>query len=126
MENSFIKNVLFVDDNQNFLSTLSEELRNTSCPFCVLTAKDGKDALEVLGSTPVDMIVTDLRMPIMDGFELINHMKEKYPDVPIIAMSGFAYPELEKKVIDLGVSRFIPKESINIGALNEIIKATIL
>lgn len=75
----------------------------------------------MLESAPVDLVVTDLRMPVMNGFDLISHMKKKYPNTPIIVISAFLYPDLETALKDLGVSESIDKAFLSDNALGEMI-----
>ncbi len=119
MEKISPPNILLVDDEHRFLAQLAIHLRDCSNNFCILTAENGQKALKVLESAPVNLVVTDLKMPVMDGFELLLHMKEKYPNVPVIVMSAFLYPEVETRLRELGASGSI--EKLNIGALEEMI-----
>jgi CheY-like chemotaxis protein len=121
MENPAAKNILLVDDQQNFLTALAEGLQSCNDQFCILTAENGERALKVLETAQVDLVVTDLKMPVMDGFGLISHMKEKYPGIPVIAMSYFLYPELESKLQTLGVSQIFDKSELSFGSLTGMI-----
>jgi len=115
------RSILLVDDHQSFLTILAEELRDCGNNFCILTAENGDRALKVLESGQVDLVVTDLRMPVMDGFVLISHMKEKHPAIPVIVVSSFLYPESETKLKAMGVSHCMEKHSLTISALEEMI-----
>lgn len=82
--------VLLVDDNLHGLiarKTLLEELG-----YRVSTAKDGEEALALLGEVRFDLVVTDYRMPGMDGGELIRRVKAAEPATPVILLSGFVEP----------------------------------
>jgi two-component system response regulator YesN len=115
------KNILLVDDQHTFLNALAEGLRACDDEFCILTAEDGEKALRVLESARVDLVVTDLKMPVMDGLALISQMKEKYPGVPVIAMSHFLPPEMESKLRTLGISQIINKSELSVQSLTEMI-----
>ena len=122
MVNHAAKNILLVDDYQSFLKALANELKNSNNNhFSILTAENGDRALSLLGSVHVDVIVTDLRMPAMNGFELISHVKRSYPCIPIIVVSSFLYPEQEAELRDLGVSQYMDKFSLTVHALEELI-----
>jgi len=121
MEKPIPKNVLLVDDHQTFLATLAQQLRDYSDSFCILTAENGDRALKVLESAHVDLVVTDLKMPVMDGFELISHTKKKYPGIPVIVLSSFLCPELETRLRAMGVSQCIEKASLDIRVMEEMI-----
>ena len=121
MEKLTPKNILLVDDDHGFLTILSGELRNCNNNFFILTAENGNEALKVLESAHVDVVVTDLNMPVMNGFDLIMDMKEKHPNIPIIAMSGFVHPGLEPTLRALNVSRCLDKASLSADTLQEMI-----
>ncbi len=111
MENPYTKNLLLVDDHERYLNAFAEDLKACEGNFCILTAGNGKEALNVLESARVDLIVTDLKMPVMDGFEFIPRVKEKYPHMPIIVMSSFLFPEIEKRLCALGVYHCFEKSN---------------
>ncbi len=121
MKKFTVKNILVVDDNRGFLSALAELLQINDHSLSILTAEDGKSALEILKSAPVDLVMTDLHMPVMDGFDLIVHMKKNHPAIPIVVMSGSFYPELETRLGNLGIAHYIPKESLNVEAIEEML-----
>ncbi len=121
MEKPTPKNILLVDDDQRFVTMLAEEFMNCRNIFCILTAENGNEALKVLESAHVDVVVTDLNMPVMNGFDLILHMKENHPSIPVIVMSGFLYPGLETTLRGLNVSRCLDKASLSVNALQEMI-----
>ncbi len=121
MEKSPTKNILLVDDQKHFLTILANELGDSSNNFCILTAENGVRALEILESAQVDLVVTDLKMPVLNGYDLISHMKKKYPHIPVIVVSSFLYPDSETRLRALGVTRYIDKNSLSLRALEEMI-----
>ncbi|MBU0729625.1 MAG: response regulator [Proteobacteria bacterium] len=96
------KTVLLVDNDKSFLATLSASLKEYANKFTVLTAANGKLALRVLETAHVDLVVTALKMPEMDGFELMAHIQLNHSIVPFMAMSIFDFPEMHKRVNKLG------------------------
>ena len=80
--------VLFVDDEAYVLKSLQRICRRE--PYEVLTANDAAQAMEILASNHVDIVVSDLRMPNMDGSQLLAHVAEQYPEMPRILLSGNA------------------------------------
>lgn len=118
------KSVLLVDDQQIFLAALVTQLMDRSNNFSILTAGNGEEALRILESHRVGLVVTDLKMPVMDGFDLISRIKKRYPSLPIIVLSSFLYPELEPRLTAMGVSQWIEKASLDIGVLEKIIGET--
>jgi CheY-like chemotaxis protein len=80
--------ILLVDDNANGLAarkTVLEELGHK-----VLTATSGADALEQFAAHSIDLVVTDYKMPRMDGLELISRLRGQAPTLPIVLLSGFS------------------------------------
>jgi predicted regulator of Ras-like GTPase activity (Roadblock/LC7/MglB family)/CheY-like chemotaxis protein len=104
-----LKNVLIVDDEKTFLLSLVEGLNNYAAEFNSLTAENGIQALEVLRSRRIDLVITDLRMPGMDGFELLTLMRKNYPDVPVMVMTAYSTPEIKERLETLGTLRILEK-----------------
>jgi CheY-like chemotaxis protein len=78
--------ILVVDDEAGITTVIKEML--TRLHYDVLTAQNGKEALEKLSLGPVDLVITDIIMPEMDGIDLIMAIQRTFPRVRIIAMSG--------------------------------------
>jgi len=104
-----MKTVLIVDDEKTFLLSLTEGLSLYKEEFSVITAENGKKAVSVLKTTPIDLVVTDLKMPVMDGFELLAYMSKNHPKVPVMVMTAFGNPEVEAKLKALGVLQYMEK-----------------
>src|SRR3990172_2501314 len=90
--------VLVVDDQAANRELISEILADEG--YDVVTAQDGLDALNQLAAPLPDVIISDLRMPRMSGFEFLAVVRRKYPDVPLIAISG----EFEGNEVPPGVT----------------------
>lgn len=108
MENS-VKRVLIVDDEETFLESLYLGL--SAFPVLdVVVAENGARAVELLDSEQtVDLVVTDLHMPVMDGFALMAHMSRHQPDIPLIAMSADSSPSALDRAKGLGLIRYLEK-----------------
>ncbi len=105
-----MKKVLIVDDNQQLLNFLEIFLKENG--FEVLTARNGKEALDIAHSSPPDIIISDILMPIMDGFTLLKHLKtdKKLKHIPfIIYTASYTDPNDEKFALSLGADRFVLK-----------------
>jgi predicted regulator of Ras-like GTPase activity (Roadblock/LC7/MglB family)/DNA-binding response OmpR family regulator len=104
-----MKNVLIVDDERFFLMSLVEGLGTYAADFNTLTAENGKKAMAVLRSTLVDLVITDLKMPEMDGFELLARMSKEFSDIPVVVMTAYATPEIKSRLEELGSFQLLEK-----------------
>jgi len=104
-----IKNVLVVDDDHEMLIALEEGFQIYKDSFSILLASDGLKALESLKKNLISLVVTDLKMPGMDGFELLAHIMEHYPDIPVIIITGYSTPEMENLAREGGAVGYIAK-----------------
>ncbi len=81
--------ILVVDDDLGIRQSLAEILRGEGCE--VETAADGSEALSHLESKPFDVVLSDVVMPKMDGYELFCAVRERYPELPVLMMTAFHY-----------------------------------
>jgi two-component system, cell cycle sensor histidine kinase and response regulator CckA len=95
--------VLVVDDEPHVLSVAARSLERAG--FHVLRASDGRSALELVdGHGPPDLVLTDLMMPGMGGVELARRLKEVWPALPVLYMSGYSAEDLRREGVT-GVER---------------------
>ncbi len=99
--------ILIVDDDELVRVTLNVLV--SSLGYHCLTATGGKDALQVLGSEPVDLVLTDIVMPGMDGLELLARVKEAHPRVDVVMATGYSDRASYAEVIAAGAMDFIKK-----------------
>ena len=104
-----IKNVLLVDDDREMLLALKEGFKKYQESFSVLLALDGLEAIESLRKNFISLVVTDLKMPSMDGFELLAHIMEHYPDIPVIIITGYSTQDMEDLAREGGAVGYIAK-----------------
>ncbi|MBT8356193.1 MAG: response regulator [Deltaproteobacteria bacterium] len=104
-----MKNILIIDDNQSILDIISAKLKNCDEPINVKTALNGKLALEILHTSKIDLVITDLDMPEMDGFELLSYMNKHFNDIPALVMTGLDSPEHKTRLARVGIFNFIEK-----------------
>jgi CheY-like chemotaxis protein len=116
-----MKTILLVDDENNFLLSLADMLKSSNNDFSVVTAVNGKEACNIVDSGKIDLVVTDLNMPQMDGFELMAHISQSYPDTPVIAMTAYGTPEMESRLSNMGAFQYIEKP-IDFDSLLHMIK----
>ncbi len=103
------KTVLIVDDDMEMLRSLQQGLERYQDTFSVGIAESGEKAVALLKRQPVSLMVTDLKMPAMDGFELLGHVMQHYPDVPVIIMTGYSTPEMKHLAKRGGAVGYIAK-----------------
>ena len=104
-----MKTILIVDDEPRLLQSIHAGLKIHSTSFKVATALNGEEAVNLLASTPIDLVITDLKMPVMDGFELLTHISNNYPCLPAIVMTAFSTPDIEKKIEDSSSLKLLDK-----------------
>jgi len=106
--------VLFVDDEVDYLDTLVKRMRKRGLD--VQGASSGPEALAALERQPPDVVVLDVRMPGMDGIEILREIKNKSPLVEVIMLTGHACLEAAKEGMQLGAFDYLMKP-INIDEL---------
>lgn len=99
--------VLVVDDDDSFRRVLSAQLEKAGQE--VVEAINGRDALEKLDEYDVDLILTDLQMPEVDGLELLKHLTTHRPEIPVIILTAFATIENAIEALRRGASDYLTK-----------------
>lgn len=90
--------VLIVDDDAQLLTIITDTLKKYRNKFELITAKDGLEAIKVMQKQPVSLVVTDLKMPNVNGLVLLAYMSKNFPTIPCIIMTGYGTPFLEKRL----------------------------
>ena len=119
-----IRKVLFVDDDQIMLLALEKRLVKYSDTFSMVLAEDGFDAVRKLKENSVSLVVLDLKMPRMDGVSLLAHISDKYPDLPVIIISGYRTEEMHRLAREKEVVAYISKP-FQVDDLAKIILSTL-
>jgi CheY-like chemotaxis protein/predicted regulator of Ras-like GTPase activity (Roadblock/LC7/MglB family) len=104
-----MKHVLIVDDEEQLLLTMQAGFESYKDRFQILTARNGKEATALLASTRINLVVTDLKMPEMDGVELLSFLKNNFPEIPAIVMTAFGTPEIENGLLHTNMIRMLEK-----------------
>jgi len=119
------KSILIVDDSLPIREIESEILSSEG--YVVDTAADGAQALKAAKTKHYDLICTDLNLPVMDGFMLIENLKknEDLSKIPIIVISSMDNEEEQKRTFQLGASRYIVKNSFNNHNLLEAVNSLV-
>jgi len=109
MPTSDLKHVLFVDDEKTLLEVIKKGLARFRNLFAVVTCENGRQAIDVIESQSIDLVVTDLKMPEVDGLELLAYMASNFPSLPSIVLSGYGTPVNMQKVDQFGICNFLDK-----------------
>ncbi len=104
-----IIDVLVIDDEKLYLKNLAKGLRLYAWELNVITTDSATKALAALKTIMVDVVVTDLNMPGMDGYELRRKMQQDYPSVRTIVVTGYPRASVEKRLEGLRFAQFIEK-----------------
>lgn len=100
--------ILLVDDAPVMLGTLQIMLPPYELQdHCFLTASDGEVALEILRAGEVDLVCSNLNMPRMDGFKLMEHLRDEFPNIPYMAFDSKGSPEMEKRALKQGAYAYL-------------------
>ena len=107
MSNNKLLSVLLVDDEEKITELLSYSLRKES--YEIISAKSGQQALAVMNDKEIEILVTDIRMPGMDGLALTRRVRVEYPNVQIIIMSAHGELDSAVEALKLGAVDFLQK-----------------
>ncbi|MBI2619661.1 MAG: response regulator [Ignavibacteriales bacterium] len=103
-----VKNkILVVDDEEALRTVLSSELEGEG--YQVSTAGDGKEAIKILDSQQFHLILLDIKMPNVDGFEVLKYVKQQQPSTKVIMLTGFADLKNAIESKKLGAEDFVSK-----------------
>lgn len=111
--------IMIAEDHELYLDALLKIINKNSSIEVVATASNGADLIEKLKTNIVDLVLLDFRMPVMDGMETAEVIKEKYPDVKIVMLTMHNRTSIIKKMIKIGINGYILKNSY----INEILNA---
>ena len=111
-------NILIVDDEEVVRLSHLRSLESADCN--ARAAADGNEALQVMEQHPFDVVLLDLRMPGLDGMDLLKTIKQRWPDSEVVVITGFPSIESAKQAVKLGAFDYLAKP---VGP-NDVIKAT--
>lgn len=104
-------NILIVDDSAVDRRLVAGLLKGDPS-LDVATAENGRDALDLLRKAPVDLVVTDLQMPELDGLELVRELRTHGPHVPVILMTAHGSETLAVEALEQGAASYVPKTQL--------------
>ncbi len=99
--------ILVVDDEESSRVGLSKLLEKAN--YAVATAENGKEALEKVKGNVCDLVITDMRMPLMGGIQLLRELKEQAPDVGVIIVTAYGEVDSYLEAMNLGAFEYLNK-----------------
>jgi len=105
--NKKAKRILVVDDHKNIRILLNELLSGMG--YRVLQAEDGKEAMGLVEIGPIALVMTDLKMPEMDGIQLTRAIRRIRPDLPIIVYSAHRFIDTAPAALKAGANEYLAK-----------------
>lgn len=117
------KSILIIEDDKFFRDMVARKLEKEG--FSVFIAQDGKEAMSILSEKSPSLVILDLILPEMDGFDLIPIIKssEKTKDTPILILSNLGQADEIKKALSLGANEFLIKVNFNLDQILEKIRS---
>lgn len=116
--------ILIVDDDQTTVRLCQRLLERAS--YQVITAMDPLDALQVLDRQKVDLLLSDIHMPFMDGFNLITEAKQRQPDLPVVVMAGYRSIDDAIQALHRGVDGLVIKPFENTTELVQTVQRILI
>lgn len=106
-----MKNILFVDDEIHLTNMVISGLKNLLGPndYTFFSAPNGQEALYILESNLIDFVITDLRMPVMNGLQLLTHLHSNYSSIPVVVLSSYSSDGIEERLRKLGCLKLLSK-----------------
>ena len=101
-----MKRILIAEDNDSNFILMTYILKKR---YEYARAKNGQEAVEMTDKEEFDLVLMDIKMPIMDGLEATKHIKEKHPDLPVIALTANAFDSDRQSALDVGCDEFLSK-----------------
>jgi len=109
MSSSTKKNILVAEDEETNYLFIEAVLESGSEDYVIYHAKNGEQAVNMCNQNSMHIVLLDLKMPILDGFEAARIIKKQHPQIPIIAQTAYSTDEDRQKAIDAGCTDFISK-----------------
>ena len=117
------KKILIIEDEKPLAHALSLKLSHEG--FDVVTTESGEEGLQFLAKEKFDLVLTDLIIPGVDGFKVLETIQEKKMKIPVIVITNLNQEEDKKRVFDLGASSFFVKSNSPISEIVKNVKSKI-
>jgi two-component system, NtrC family, response regulator HydG len=101
------ESILIVDDSADTLEMVQRNLKSEG--YQTFTALSVAAAIEILNATPIDLVITDIKMPKLSGYDLIEHIKENFKDIEIVVITGYPTIKGAVKAVKTGAEEYLPK-----------------
>jgi DNA-binding NtrC family response regulator len=111
--------ILVVDDEPNILEVIQSFLESEG--YEVRTAESGASVFSYLDGDDTNIVLLDIRMPDIDGLQCLRYIKEKYPTIEVVMMSGFATLQMARKSLEIGAFDYLRKP-LSFNHLKEVIQ----
>ena len=112
------KNILVVDDEENIREIISEFLQTLG--YNVVEASNGEDAIVACSKTKFDLVISDIRMPKMNGLKLLKSLKAYMPDLPIVLMTGYQPSKAQEESLTTKADGYLLKP-FSLSSLRQVI-----
>jgi CheY-like chemotaxis protein len=116
--------VVVVDDDPSLVGLLDRVLRTTVIKYETVALTDAAEALAQCAARPVPLLITDLKMPHMNGFELIAQVRARSPKTRVLLMTAYATPVLERLARKGYIDYYLPKP-FQLTALEQLVSAAL-
>ena len=114
-----MKTILVAEDNDSNYILMSYILKRN---YLYLRAKNGQEACDMVDKGGIDLVLMDVKMPVMDGLVATAKIKEKYPELPVVALTANAFDSDRQLALEVGCSDFLTKPVSSTKCLETIAK----
>lgn len=104
-----LKKVLIVDDEETLTWSMAKSLSKDKDKYEVIIANNGKEALMLLRNNKIDLVISDIRMPDINGLDLLVKIKKEYPDTKVIIMTAYGSSDVQKEANRRGSLYYVEK-----------------
>lgn len=104
--------ILLIDDSE-FDRQFALRLLNAEAGWHTSSCQSGEEALERIHNDSFDLVITDLRMPGMDGLQVIQRIQQEFPDLPVIMITSYGNEDVALQALQQGAASYIPKRSLS-------------
>ncbi len=104
-----IKRVLIVDDEETLTWSMAKSLSKDRDKYEVIIANNGKEAINLLKKNKIDLVITDIRMPDINGLDLLVKIRKEYPEIKVIIMTAYGSSDVQKEANRRGSIYYVEK-----------------